>query len=80
MLEGQILLVNLWQELLLQANCTTTIIAFKNSNLASHTSNADILVAAVGIPRMLNKTNVKKGAIVIDVGINRIADSDGKSG
>ena len=66
-------------ELLLQANCTTTIVHSKTRNLASHTLNADILVAAVGIPRMLNKTNVKKDAIVIDVGINRITDSDGKS-
>ncbi|MDC0857136.1 tetrahydrofolate dehydrogenase/cyclohydrolase catalytic domain-containing protein [Rickettsiales bacterium] len=66
-------------ELLLQANCTTTIVHSKTRNLAIHTLNADILVAAVGIPRMLNKTNVKKDAIVIDVGINRITDSDGKS-
>ncbi len=66
-------------ELLLQANCTTTIVHSKTKNLANHTLNADILVAAVGIPGILNKKNVKKGAIVIDVGINRVTDVDGKS-
>ncbi|MBT4921447.1 MAG: bifunctional methylenetetrahydrofolate dehydrogenase/methenyltetrahydrofolate cyclohydrolase FolD [Rickettsiales bacterium] len=66
-------------ELLLQANCTTTIVHSRTKDLESHTLNADIIVAAVGIPKMLNSSNVKKGAIVIDVGINRIIDSEGKS-
>lgn len=66
-------------ELLLQANCTTTIVHSRTKDLAAHTLNADIVVAAVGIPGVLNSSNVKKGAIVIDVGINRITDSEGKS-
>ena len=66
-------------ELLLQANCTTTIVHSRTKNIADHTLKADIIVAAVGIPSILNKRNVKAGAIIIDVGINRVTDSEGKS-
>jgi methylenetetrahydrofolate dehydrogenase (NADP+) / methenyltetrahydrofolate cyclohydrolase len=58
--------------LLLQENATVTICHSKTKNLAEHTKNADILVAAVGKPKLIRKDMVKKGAIVIDVGINRI--------
>lgn len=58
--------------LLLQANCTVTICHSHTANLAQHTRNADILVAAVGKPGFITKSMVKPGAIVIDVGINRV--------
>ena len=58
--------------LLLQANCTVTICHSRTKNLADHTRRADILVAAVGQPRMITADMVKPGAIVIDVGINRV--------
>lgn len=58
--------------LLLQANCTVTICHSHTVNLAKHTRNADILVAAVGKPGFITKSMVKPGAVVIDVGINRV--------
>lgn len=58
--------------LLLQANCTVTICHSHTVNLAQHTRNADILVAAVGKPGFITKRMVKPGAVVIDVGINRV--------
>ena len=58
--------------LLLQANCTVTICHSHTVNLAQHTRNADILVAAVGKPGFITKSMVKHGAVVIDVGINRV--------
>ena len=58
--------------LLLQANCTVTICHSHTANLAQHTRNADILVAAVGKPGFITKSMVKPGAVVIDVGINRV--------
>lgn len=58
--------------LLLSANATVTICHSKTSNLSEVTSRADILVAAIGIPCFVKKDMVKKGATVIDVGINRI--------
>lgn len=61
--------------LLLQQNCTVTICHSRTSDLAAHTQRADVLVAAVGRPRMITADMVKPGAIVIDVGINRV---DGK--
>ncbi len=57
--------------LLLEENCTVELAHSKTINLAEVCSRADILVAAVGRPRMLTKNHVKPGAIVIDVGINR---------
>ncbi len=57
--------------LLLQENATVTICHSKTKNLAEHTKNADILVVAVGKPKLITKDMVKKGAIVIDAGINR---------
>ena len=66
-------------ELLLQANATPTIIHSKTKNMEFYTKNADLIIAAVGIPNILNKSNVKKDAIIIDVGINRIELDNGKS-
>ena len=60
--------------LLLQENATVTLCHSRTKNLAEHTRNADILVAAVGIPKLIKKDMVKKNAIVIDVGINRTSE------
>ena len=59
--------------LLLHQNGTVTICHSKTQNLAEKTKNADILVAAVGIPEFIKGDMIKEGAVVIDVGINRIA-------
>ncbi|MCA4774970.1 bifunctional methylenetetrahydrofolate dehydrogenase/methenyltetrahydrofolate cyclohydrolase FolD [Wolbachia endosymbiont of Mansonella ozzardi] len=56
--------------LLLQENCTVTILHSQSRNLAECCSKADIVVAAVGKPNFVQKDWIKKGAIVIDVGIN----------
>ena len=61
--------------LLLQQNCTVTICHSRTANLAEHTRRADVLVAAVGKAKFITADMVKPGAIVIDVGINRV---DGK--
>ena len=60
--------------LLLQANATVTVCHSATSDLAAHTRQADIVVAAVGRIGTLTAAMVKPGAIVIDVGINRRAD------
>lgn len=61
--------------LLLNANATVTVCHSKTQNLAEICREADILVAAIGRPRFVTADMVKPGAIVIDVGINRV---DGK--
>ncbi len=58
--------------LLLDKNATVTICHSKTKNLADFTKKADILVVAVGKPKLITKDMVKEGAIVIDVGINKI--------
>lgn len=60
--------------LLLERNATVTICHSRTVDLASHTKNADIIVVAVGKPRFLTGEMVKPGAVVIDVGINRLPD------
>jgi methylenetetrahydrofolate dehydrogenase (NADP+)/methenyltetrahydrofolate cyclohydrolase len=65
-------------QLLLQADCTVTITHSKTKDLASVCRNADILIAAIGKPEFIKGDWIKKGAVVIDVGINRIA-VDGKT-
>ena len=59
-------------QLLLGDSCTVTIAHSRTKNLEEVCRRADILVAAVGRPEMLNEAHVKPGATVIDVGINRI--------
>jgi len=61
--------------LLMRENCTVTICHSRTKNLAEHTRRADILVAAVGKAGFVTADMVKPGAVVIDVGINRV---DGK--
>ena len=61
--------------LLLQENATVTVCHSRTADLAAHTRRADILVAAIGKPRFITADMVKEGAVVVDVGINRV---DGK--
>ena len=60
--------------LLLHKNGTVTICHSKTQNLAEICREADILVAAVGVPKLVKKDMVKPGAVVIDVGMNRLDD------
>jgi methylenetetrahydrofolate dehydrogenase (NADP+) / methenyltetrahydrofolate cyclohydrolase len=60
--------------MLLARGATVTVCNSKTQRLQEHTRRADILVAAVGRPNMISADMVKPGAIVIDVGINRLAD------
>ncbi|OCG39227.1 bifunctional methylenetetrahydrofolate dehydrogenase/methenyltetrahydrofolate cyclohydrolase [Gilliamella sp. Fer1-1] len=59
---------------LLLLGCTTTITHSRTVDLAKHVNNADIVVAGVGIPNYVKGEWIKPGAIVIDVGINRLSD------
>ena len=59
-------------QLLLNANATVTIAHSRTKDLADICSQADILIAAVGRPEMVSGEWIKKGAVVIDVGINRV--------
>lgn len=65
--------------LLLRENCTVTIAHSKTQNLPEVVRQADIVIAAVGKPEMVKGSWIKKGAVVIDVGINRITLPDGKT-
>ncbi len=58
-------------QLLLKENCTVTITHSKTKDLRAECSRADIIIAAVGRPKLVKGDWVKKGAIVIDVGINK---------
>lgn len=62
--------------LLLQSNCTVTIAHSRTVDLAAKCREADIVVAAVGIPELVKGDWIKPGAIVIDVGINRIGTTE----
>ncbi|MBO4960959.1 MAG: bifunctional 5,10-methylenetetrahydrofolate dehydrogenase/5,10-methenyltetrahydrofolate cyclohydrolase [Flavobacteriales bacterium] len=63
-----------------KGNCTVTICHSKTQNLPEITRQADILVAAIGVPHFITADMVKEGATVIDVGITRVADESKKSG
>jgi methylenetetrahydrofolate dehydrogenase (NADP+)/methenyltetrahydrofolate cyclohydrolase len=60
--------------LLLQANATVTVCHSRTTDLAAHVRQADVVVAAVGVPHLVRPEMVKPGAAVIDVGINRTDD------
>ena len=62
------------------ANATVTICHSQTRNIASIAKQADILIAAIGKAKFVTKDMVKEGAVVIDVGINRIKDSKAKRG
>jgi methylenetetrahydrofolate dehydrogenase (NADP+) / methenyltetrahydrofolate cyclohydrolase len=62
------------------ANCTVTICHRHTADLKSHTRAADILIVAAGRPGIVTADMVKPGAVVIDVGTNRVADANAKTG
>jgi methylenetetrahydrofolate dehydrogenase (NADP+)/methenyltetrahydrofolate cyclohydrolase len=63
--------------LLAEQMATVTLCHIKTRDVSHHTRNADIVVVAVGKPQLIGADHIKPSAIVIDVGINRIAASDG---
>ncbi|GAC1490975.1 MAG: bifunctional methylenetetrahydrofolate dehydrogenase/methenyltetrahydrofolate cyclohydrolase FolD [Gemmatimonadaceae bacterium] len=62
------------------ANCTVTVCHRHTADLKTHTRDADILIVAAGRPRMVTAEMVKPGAVVIDVGTNRVPDLKSKTG
>ena len=62
------------------ANATVTVCHTRTTDLAGHTRRADILVAAIGQPKAITADMVKDGAVVIDVGINRVEDATRRRG
>nr|WP_177454488.1 bifunctional methylenetetrahydrofolate dehydrogenase/methenyltetrahydrofolate cyclohydrolase FolD [Pseudomonas sp. Irchel 3E13] len=62
--------------LLLKAHCTVTVVHSRSANLKELCRQADIVVAAVGRPRLVDADWLKPGAVVIDVGINRISEGE----
>ena len=82
---GRSNIVGLPMSLLMQrrskpGNCTVTICHSKTNDLSKYTLQADIIIAALGKAKFLTADMVKKGAVVIDVGITRVVDSSTKSG
>lgn len=65
--------------MLLEKDATVTIAHSRTQNLGAMARSADIVIAAVGRPELLTAEMVKPGAVVVDVGINRITDDTGKS-
>lgn len=61
-------------------NATVTMCHSRTQDMEFHTRRADILVAAIGIPEMVKADMVKDGAVIIDVGINRVEDASRKRG
>lgn len=61
-------------------NCTVTLTHSRTKDIEQYTRNADILIVALGIPEYLKGDMVKKGAVVIDVGITRVPDETKKRG
>ena len=66
-------------QLLLKESCTVTTVHSKTQNIEDICKKADILIAAIGKPEFVDKNWVKEGAIIIDVGINRIKINEEKS-
>ena len=62
------------------ANCTVTVVHSATRDVKSHCLRADIIIAAMGVPEFVRADMVKPGAVVIDVGVNRIKDPAAKSG
>jgi methylenetetrahydrofolate dehydrogenase (NADP+)/methenyltetrahydrofolate cyclohydrolase len=62
------------------ANSTVTICHSRSKNIAEHCRRADILIAAMGVAEFVKANMVKPGAVVIDVGVNRVADPNAKDG
>jgi methylenetetrahydrofolate dehydrogenase (NADP+)/methenyltetrahydrofolate cyclohydrolase len=66
-------------QLLLGANATVTVCHSRTRDLAAVCARADVLIAAIGRPRMLGAEHVKPGAVVIDVGMNRISPEEARN-
>ncbi|NLF57027.1 MAG: bifunctional methylenetetrahydrofolate dehydrogenase/methenyltetrahydrofolate cyclohydrolase FolD [Candidatus Hydrogenedens sp.] len=62
------------------ANATVTVCHSRTRNLAAITRQADILIAAIGVPEFVKARMVREGVVVIDVGVNRVPDDTEKSG
>ena len=62
------------------ANATVTVCHSRSGNLSYYTKQADILIAAIGRAEMIKKSMVKQGAVVIDVGVNRVDDQSSERG
>ena len=62
------------------ANATVTVAHSRTKDFKSICSSADIIIAAVGIPNIIRKEHVSDGAVIIDVGINRVNDENAKRG
>ncbi|MDQ3673471.1 MAG: bifunctional methylenetetrahydrofolate dehydrogenase/methenyltetrahydrofolate cyclohydrolase FolD [Gemmatimonadota bacterium] len=63
-----------------KANCTVTVCHRHTVDLRSHTRSADIMIVAAGRPRIVTADMVKPGAVVIDVGMNRVSDKHARGG
>jgi methylenetetrahydrofolate dehydrogenase (NADP+)/methenyltetrahydrofolate cyclohydrolase len=63
-------------QLLLEANATVTVCHSRTRDLAAVCARADVLIAAAGRPRLITREHVKEGAIVIDVGVNRLTPQE----
>lgn len=66
--------------LMLQHNCTVTVCHSRTPDVSVFTKQADIIIAAVGIPEYLTGEMIKEGAVIIDVGITRVDDATAKNG
>ena len=73
-------MANLMLQKLKETNCTVTVCHSATRNLSELTRQADILIAAIGRANLITKDMVKPGAVIIDVGMNRLEDASRKSG
>ncbi|MDB4665380.1 bifunctional 5,10-methylene-tetrahydrofolate dehydrogenase/5,10-methylene-tetrahydrofolate cyclohydrolase [Verrucomicrobia bacterium] len=62
------------------ANATVTLCHSRSRNIAEHCRRADVIIAALGVPEFVTEDMIKPGAVVIDVGVNRISDPGSKTG
>lgn len=62
------------------ANSTVTLCHSRSKDIAEHCRRADVIIAALGVPQFVKADMVKEGAVVMDVGVNRIPDASKKSG
>jgi methylenetetrahydrofolate dehydrogenase (NADP+)/methenyltetrahydrofolate cyclohydrolase len=62
------------------ANATVTLVHSRSREVAAHCRRADILIAALGVAEFVRDHMVKPGAVVIDVGVNRVADATARNG
>jgi methylenetetrahydrofolate dehydrogenase (NADP+)/methenyltetrahydrofolate cyclohydrolase len=62
------------------ANATVTICHSQTRDIEAHCRRADVLIAALGVPHFVKASMVKPGAVVVDVGVNRVPDAAAKGG